>query len=88
MTSDAKELFLRSNREQNLWKSLDLTRSSYALRIKFRHTQTEDDEEVITDEKMRIANAIEETVEVEQQEVVAVVVDDGKVSFDVGGKKI
>ena len=55
------------------------------------HTKCEedDDEVVTTDEIMRVANAItEEEVEVKQDEVLAeVVVDDGKVSCDVCGKR-
>ena len=41
-----------------------------------------------SDEIMRVANAITEEVEVEQDEVLAVVVvDDGKVACDVLGKR-
>jgi hypothetical protein len=48
----------------------------------------EDDEKFITYEIMRVTNAIEEAVEVEQNEVVGVVVfDDGKVACDICRKR-
>jgi len=47
-----------------------------------QHTDgEEDDEEIVPNEILRVANAIEEKV------VVAVVVDDGKVACDICGKK-
>ena len=47
----------------------------------------EDDEEIVTNEILSVANAIEEEVVQDEEVVVAVVVDDGKVACDICGKR-
>ena len=47
----------------------------------------EDDEEIVTNEILSVANAIEEEVVQEKEVIVAVVVDDGKVACDICGKR-
>jgi len=47
----------------------------------------EDDEEIVTNKILSVANAIEEEVVQDEEVLVAVVVDDGKVACDICGKR-